>query len=117
MSQQRQLPAIIAQFLHQTLSNRRSSNSTATSSATQSLSFSSYATLQQRLLSVRRKRYLVALFLLVTPWLYKLVRNKLQQTKAYRAHRQRHASFTKHLIKAETDSKKKVHINCIIYVL
>ena len=57
--------------------------------------------------TVRRKRFLVAILVLSSPWLYQFLRERLYKSGLYRSHRARNESFSRHLAKAEQDQLQK----------
>lgn len=65
-----------------------------------------FAYLQERIWQNKRRRYLLAGLLLSSPWIYRFLRERFYRSSVYRHHRQRHESFTHHLMQAE---KQQLH--------
>jgi ATP-binding cassette subfamily D (ALD) long-chain fatty acid import protein len=82
---------------------------------------STYDGFMQKFRLSRRRQYLVAALLTASPFLYKYLKSKYEQTSVYKQHRKRQQSFAHHLQEASQDkskqakSKDKVQVDSVFY--
>lgn len=60
-----------------------------------------YLKLLSTMSTIKRRRYFIAVALLASPWVYRQLRARYQQSRFYQDHRRRQESFTHHLQEAE----------------